>query len=55
VVDAPRRAGDPPVIVAEAQRARAILGWRPTRDNLDEIVSSALRWEEKLLRHNAKA
>jgi UDP-glucose 4-epimerase len=54
VVDAPRRAGDPPVIVAEAERARAVLGWRPTRDNLDEIVSSALRWEEKLLRHNAK-
>jgi UDP-glucose 4-epimerase len=53
VIDAPRRAGDPPVIVAEAERARAILGWRPTRDNLDEIVSSALRWEEKLLRHNA--
>jgi UDP-glucose 4-epimerase len=54
VIDAPRRAGDPPVIVAEAERARAILGWRPARDNLDEIVSSALRWEEKLLRHNAK-
>jgi UDP-glucose 4-epimerase len=55
VVDAPRRAGDPAVIVAGAERARAILGWRPTRDNLDEIVASALRWEEKLLRHNAKA
>ena len=54
VTDAPRRAGDPPVIVAEAERARAILGWQPTRDNLDEIVSSALRWEEILLRHNAK-
>jgi hypothetical protein len=27
----------------------------PKHDNLDEIVASALRWEEKLLRHNAKA
>jgi UDP-glucose 4-epimerase len=50
----PRRPGDPARIVASADRARATLGWTPRHDNLDEIVASALRWEEKLLRHNAK-
>jgi UDP-glucose 4-epimerase len=54
VIDAPRRAGDPAIIVAGAERARSILGWQPSRDNLGEIVASALRWEEKLLRQNAR-
>ena len=51
---ASRRAGDPARIVAGAERARATLGWAPRHDNLDEIVASALRWEEKLLRRNAR-
>jgi UDP-glucose 4-epimerase len=51
---APRRKGDSAAIVAAATRARAILDWVPKHDNLDEIVASALRWEEKLLRHNAR-
>ena len=50
----PRRAGDPAQIVAGAERARATLGWVPRHDNLDEIVASALGWEEKLLRRNAR-
>jgi UDP-glucose 4-epimerase len=46
----PRRAGDPPSLVAEAQRIRAQLGWKPQLDNLDAIIESTLRWERKLLR-----
>jgi UDP-glucose 4-epimerase len=46
----PRREGDPPGIIARAQRIRSQLGWSPQLDNLDTIVASALRWEEKLLR-----
>jgi UDP-glucose 4-epimerase len=46
----PRRAGDPAVIVAKADRARAALGWTPKRDNLEEIVRQALDWERRL--HN---
>lgn len=45
----PRRAGDPPHIIAQAQRIREVLGWSPQHDNLDEIVGSALAWERKLL------
>jgi UDP-glucose 4-epimerase len=40
----PRRAGDPPVLVAGAERAAAILGWRPARPSLEEMVGSAWAW-----------
>ncbi|WP_406291129.1 UDP-glucose 4-epimerase GalE [Embleya sp. NBC_00896] len=39
--EAPRRAGDPPVLVASADRAREVLGWRPTRTSLEDIVADA--------------
>ncbi len=47
----PRRAGDPPSLVARADRIRAQLGWKPQLDDLDTIVRTALRWEETLLRN----
>lgn len=47
----PRRAGDPPVLVAEASRIRAELGWQPQHDDLDQIVRSAIEWEKKLRAH----
>jgi UDP-glucose 4-epimerase len=46
----PRRAGDPPTLIARAERIRSQLGWAPQFDNLDAIVDSALRWEQKLQR-----
>jgi UDP-glucose 4-epimerase len=44
-----RRAGDPPYLVARADRIRAELGWHPRYDDLAAIVSSSLAWERKLL------
>jgi UDP-glucose 4-epimerase/UDP-arabinose 4-epimerase len=41
----PRRAGDPPSLVADPARAKALLGWSPVRSSLDQIVVDALRWE----------
>lgn len=41
---APRRPGDPAVLVACSLRAREHLGWNPRRQRLDEIVSSAWDW-----------
>jgi UDP-glucose 4-epimerase len=38
---APRRAGDPGVLVASSARARAELGWKPTHTDLDGIVADA--------------
>ena len=46
----PRRAGDPAVLVAKADRIRDLLGWTSKLDDLDTIVRSSLDWEAKLLR-----
>ncbi len=45
---APRREGDPAQIVADSQRARATLNWRPRFDDLSTIVAHALAWERAL-------
>lgn len=47
-----RRPGDAVSIVADATKAREVLGWTPEHDNLDEIVASALAWETQLSRRN---
>jgi UDP-glucose 4-epimerase len=52
VVLSPRRPGDPAALVARAERAKRALGWKPTRDNLDEIIRQALDWERRL--HNRR-
>lgn len=44
----PRRAGDPPMLVAKADRIRATLGWQPRYDDLEFIVKTSLEWERKL-------
>lgn len=44
-----RRAGDPPVLVAAAERIRTVLGWQPLHDDLDAIVRTSLAWERHLL------
>jgi UDP-glucose 4-epimerase len=43
---APRRAGDPPVLVADSQRIGRELGWRPQRTDLEAIVASAWAWAQ---------
>ncbi len=43
---APRRAGDSPVLVADASLARSELGWQPRRPELGEIVEDAWRWRQ---------
>jgi UDP-glucose 4-epimerase len=44
VTTGPRRAGDPPILVARSTRAADLLGWRPTRPTLEEMVGSAWAW-----------
>jgi len=45
--EAPRRAGDPPALVADPALAASLLGWRATRSDLDTIVKTALAWHER--------
>ncbi|MGE0435034.1 MAG: UDP-glucose 4-epimerase GalE [Planctomycetota bacterium] len=40
----PRRPGDPPVLIGDATRARAELGWTPRLDTLDNMVGTAWAW-----------
>lgn len=48
VIEKPRRAGDPPELVAVADKIRSVLGWEPRFDDLNTIVSSSLAWERKI-------
>ncbi|MEX0294871.1 UDP-glucose 4-epimerase GalE [Pseudomonas putida] len=45
VVEAARRDGDPARLVADAARARGVLGWQPRFDSLEQIVRHAWDWE----------
>lgn len=46
-VDAPRRAGDPPALVAAPGRAKALLGWQPGWSDLETIVRTAAAWHRQ--------
>lgn len=46
-VTVPRRGGDPAVLVASADRARRVLGWRPSRPDLAEIVRDAWAFAQR--------
>ena len=47
VREAPRRAGDPGMLVAVADRIRSTLDWMPRHEDLAGIVRTALAWERK--------
>jgi UDP-glucose-4-epimerase GalE len=47
VIEAPRRSGDPPELVAAAEKARRLLGWQPHHTRLDTIIESAWRWHRE--------
>ncbi|MEJ2455576.1 MAG: UDP-glucose 4-epimerase GalE [Candidatus Thiodiazotropha sp.] len=49
VIEAERRAGDPPELVAGAEKVRQVIGWQPRHDNLTTIAESALAWERSQL------
>jgi UDP-glucose-4-epimerase GalE len=43
--EAPRRAGDPPILVADPASARALLGWQPAHSDIDTIIATAWAWK----------
>jgi len=47
VVEKPRRDGDPPKLVASADKAIRELGWKPKFSKLEDIVATAWRWHQK--------
>ncbi len=48
IVEEPRRAGDPPELIAVAEEIGRVLGWKPKFDDLDVIVRTSLAWERKI-------
>jgi UDP-glucose 4-epimerase len=42
--DSPRRAGDPPVLIASAERAGRVLGWNRQFETLSEMIETAWEW-----------
>jgi UDP-glucose 4-epimerase len=42
----PRRAGDPSRLIADATKAREVLGWQPRHPSLEEIIGTAWKWHE---------
>jgi UDP-glucose-4-epimerase GalE len=43
----PRREGDAPVLVADARKAKDVLGWTPQHSSIENIVQTAWRWHQK--------
>jgi UDP-glucose 4-epimerase len=48
VEEGPRRAGDPPALVANSDLLRTLLHWIPAHDDLEHIVGTAYAWERSL-------
>ncbi|SMC64990.1 UDP-glucose 4-epimerase GalE [Papillibacter cinnamivorans] len=46
VSEAPRRPGDPAVLVASSEKAEKVLGWKPKHPDIEEIIADAWRWHE---------
>jgi UDP-glucose 4-epimerase len=44
VVESPRRAGDPAVLIASSEKIRRVLGWKPQHSEIEDIVRSAWEW-----------
>ena len=55
ISEQPRRAGDPPELIAVANRIRDVLGWSPKFDDLDTIVRTSLEWERKITARDPSA
>ena len=49
VSEQPRRAGDPPALIAGVGKIHETLDWTPQYDDIDTIVASSLQWERKLM------
>ena len=45
---APRRPGDPPVLLASAEKAQSVLGWQPRYPELEVILAHAWVWHQRL-------
>lgn len=45
-VVAPRRAGDPAILIASSEKAKKVLGWKPEKADPESIIASAWNWHK---------
>jgi UDP-glucose 4-epimerase len=43
---APRREGDPAVLVADSSKAGKVLGWKPVHNSMESIINTAWKWHK---------
>lgn len=55
ISEEPRRAGDPPILIAVTEKIHQVLGWTPAYDDLDLIVQTSLAWERKIAAQDPSA
>lgn len=53
IIEHPRRAGDPPELIANVDKIHRTLDWVPQFDDLEKIVSTAINWERELQQKRA--
>ncbi|MCR6109357.1 UDP-glucose 4-epimerase GalE [Bacillus sp. A301a_S52] len=44
---APRRSGDPAILVASSEKARSVLDWTPQYADLETIIETAWKWHQR--------
>ncbi len=47
--EADRRAGDPPVLIGSSEKIKRILGWQPLFKRLQDIITTAWQWHQKII------
>jgi UDP-glucose 4-epimerase len=52
VIEVERRPGDPACVTADAEKIKQVLNWQPKYNNLDNIISSFLDWEQNKVYHS---
>ena len=52
VIEVERRPGDPACVTADAEKIKQVLNWQPKYNNLDNIISSFLAWEQNKVYHS---
>jgi len=46
IIERPRRAGDPAVLIASSDKTRSLLGWNPQDSDVESIIASAWEWHK---------
>ena len=46
VEEAPRRAGDPAILIAGSEKIRRVTGWQPTHSQVEKIIADAWNWHQ---------